>query len=554
MTKKGIAVLIALALLTVLVAGCRAKDPARVFTAGTTTPITFTFFNADFAGDMKWDDPVAKRITEITGVNLAMDGPVGGADLQAIALMIASGKYPDFIYAKGWLGMLIEAGAVIPLDDLIKTKGNNIRELYGDDLVKLRNSLQDPKTYHVGTYGVHEPPWITEGSVQVQHAVLKELGYPTMKTLDDVERALRAYMAKYPTINGQPAIGISLSTQSWHWLISLGNTANYTIGYPDDGQWLVNQETLEATYKFLDPEMRYWFQWLNRMYNDGILDPETFTQSEDMWRAKLASGRVLANAFPLWGWEQARASLLADGMDERTYAYLPIVADGRFQSAMLTDRGYSGGWGIAISSTCKDPERAFEFLDWMASEEAQILVNWGMEGVNFDVINGKRVIPQSEQQMINTDPDYQKRTGVERWRFPFPARGRGFVDSTGNFITKDSPETIKQRLLPVERETLAAYGAEMWIDLFPSSASLPVSRHGQAWQYTLPADLLAKVVEADSFVQTALANIVIGNPANFDTAWANMVDGLRRTGIGQANDAMTQLIRDRVRLWEMDVQ
>jgi len=290
------------------------------------------------------------------------------------------------------------------------------------------------------------------------------------------------------------------------------------------------------------------------MYNDGILDPETFTQSEDMWRAKLASGRVLANAFPLWGWEQARASLLADGMDERTYAYLPIVADGRFQSAMLTDRGYSGGWGIAISSTCKDPERAFEFLDWMASEEAQILVNWGMEGVNFDVINGKRVIPQSEQQMINTDPDYQKRTGVERWRFPFPARGRGFVDSTGNFITKDSPETIKQRLLPVERETLAAYGAEMWIDLFPSSASLPVSRHGQAWQYTLPADLLAKVVEADSFVQTALANIVIGNPANFDTAWANMVDGLRRTGIGQANDAMTQLIRDRVRLWEMDVQ
>jgi len=309
--------------------------------------------------------------------------------------MIASGTFPDLIYAKGNQGMFIEAGAVIPLDDLIKTKGDNIRDLYGDDLVRLRNSLQDPNIYHVGTYGVHEPPWITEGSVQVQHAVLKELGYPSMKTLDDVERALRAYMAKYPTINSHPTFGISLPTQDWYWLMSLGNTANFVIGYPDDGQWLVNQETLEAIYKFLDPEMRYWFQWLNRMYQEGILDPETFTQSEDTWKAKLASGRVLANAFPLWGWDQVRTSLLADGMDERTYAYLPIVADDRFQSALLTDQGYGGGWGIGISSTCKDPERAFEFLDWMASEEAQILINWGIEGVNYDIIDGKRVVPPS---------------------------------------------------------------------------------------------------------------------------------------------------------------
>jgi len=34
--------------------------------------------------------------------------------------MAASGDYPDLIYAKGDLSLLKDAGALIPLDDLIK--------------------------------------------------------------------------------------------------------------------------------------------------------------------------------------------------------------------------------------------------------------------------------------------------------------------------------------------------------------------------------------------------------------------------------------------------
>ena len=536
----------------ILLTGCPRRGPERVFTAGTTIPITFTFFNADAPGTMPWDDPVAGRITEITGVTLQVDGPVGGADQQAIALMIASGRYPDLIFAKGNLGMLIEAGAVIPLDDLIATKGNHIRELYGDKLGRLRHSLQDPRIYHVGTFGVNEPHWTTDGTLQLQHSVLRELGFPEIRTLADFEWALREYMARNPTINGQPTIGLSLLIGTWQWFISLSNPGNFLIGYPDDGQWIVNQETLEATYKFLHPDMHYWFRWLNRMHAEGILDPESFTQSEDTWQAKIASGRVLSIAYPIWGYSAARTSLINDGMEERTFAFLPVVADERFVNPSLSDPGWGGGWGISISSASRDPERAFEFLNWMASEEAQILVNWGIEGENFIVVDGRRVVPPEEQHRINTDPDHERRTGVGRWVHPFPRWGRGGIDSSGNFITRDSPETIRQNLLPVEVETLAAYDAEMWIDLFPPSEALPAPRHGQAWQYTLPPDLNARVVEADSFVRTALVNMIMGSPDNFDTAWENMVQGLHRIRIDEANRAMTQLIRERVRLWEME--
>jgi putative aldouronate transport system substrate-binding protein len=543
----AVALLITAALL--IFAGCnRGTGASGPTTAGTTSPITFTLYNEDATEDMLFADPVAKEITKRTGVTLKIDRPVGG-DQQAIPIMIASGQYPDMIFAKGNLAMLIEAGAILPLDDLIQRRGRYLKELYGSMLPRLRNSTDDPNIYNVGTYAVHNGMWDTDGTMQIQHAVLKDQGYPRMRTLDDYERAIKAYLAKYPTINGRRTIGFSLLIDTWQWYIDLSNPSCFLLGYPDDGQWLVDQNSLEAYYKFLHPQAKEYYRWLNRMNIEGVLDPESFTQTEDEWRAKIASGRVLGIAYPRWGYGESRTSLINDGMPERTYAYLPITLNESYRNASLMDPGFSGGWGVAITTSCKDPERAFEFLDWWCSQEAQVLINWGIEGTNYNVVNGKRVVIESERLASISDPNYGRRTGVGIYAHPFPQYGRGFIDSTGNFITRDSPETIKENYLPVEVETLAAYGAQMWTDLFPSAESLGVTRHGQAWQYTLPPDLNAKTSEADDYIKTALSNIVLGRSQDFDASWDRIIRDLRAIGIEDANKALTELVKDKVRLW-----
>jgi putative aldouronate transport system substrate-binding protein len=541
-----------LALALAVLASCGGKKDAaaaKATTAGTKTPITFKLYNADATEDMPFTDPVAKKITEDTGVTLEVDRPVGGSADQMIPLMIASGEYPDLIYAKGSLTMLIEAGAARPLDDLIEKYGTNMKKLYGSQFVRLRNSNADPQIYHAGTYGVNPTFWENDGILKIQHAVLKELGYPPLKTLDDYENAIKAYLAKYPAIDGQKTIGFSLLVDDWQWLIDVGNIANYLIGYPDDGQWVVDQNTFEAVYKFLVPGMDKYIRWLCRMNAEGILDPDSFTQKEDVWKSKIAAGRVLAHGYPNWGYNDARQALVGDGKPERTYAYLPIVAEAGYVSPALKNYGYGGGWGIAISSTCKDPERAMEFIDYMCREQTQILTNWGIEGVNYTVVNGKRIQKPEDLQMEQSDPNYGKKTGVGRWNYPFPQYGQGYIDSTGNYITHASPETVKERYIPVERETLAAYGAEMWPDLFPSSESLGISKHGQAWQYTLPPDVNAKVTEADALSKQTLANLVLGRPADFDAGWAKFIADLKAIGIEEANAAMTSLVKDKMRLW-----
>lgn len=539
-------------LVGITLAGCSSDSDKKADGSGKSAdePLTLTFFNADLTSDVSFDDPVAKEITKRTGVVLDIEHPVGG-DEQAIPLMIASGEYPDMIYAKGDIGKLIEAGGVIKLDDLIEEKGDNLKKMYGDQIDRLRNSIDDPSIYTVGTYGVENAYWKTSGTMSIQLDVLRELGYPEIKTVDDYEKALKDYIAKHPEVDGQKTIGLSLLGSDWRWLITVGNPAGFALGLPDDGQWAINDETGEAKYKFMVPEIKEYFKWLNHMNDIGLLDPESFTQTHDTYISKLSSGRVLGIADQDWNFQDADKALKADGKEWRTYAPLPVTLDESYKSQGLKDYGFAGGWGISISSTSEHQEEAFEFLDWMASEEAQILVNWGIEGVNYDVVDGKRVLQEDDKQQRNTDSEYSKKTGVGQYIYPFPQWGNGAVDSTDNPISPDTQEDIIAAYTDAEKEVLNEYGMESWIDWFPSTEELGISKHGSASNYTIPnnSDLQTIQQKADDFVEQKITQAILGKPADFDKAWDEIQAKLIEMEIEKANAEMTKITQDTMKLW-----
>ncbi|MBO0993359.1 ABC transporter substrate-binding protein [Bacillus sp. SD088] len=534
----------------IALAGCSGDTDKSSGDSKSDEPITLTFFNADLNSDVSFDDPVAKEITKRTGIKLDIQHPVGG-DEQAIPLMIASGEYPDMIFAKGDIGKLIEAGGVIKLDDLIEEKGDNLKKMYGDQFDRLRNSLDDPSIYQVGTYGVENAFWETSGTTSIQLDVLRELGYPEIRTLEDYEDALTEYIAKHPEIDGQKTIGLSLLGSDWRWLITVGNPAGFSLGIPDDGQWAIDDETGEATYKFMIPEIKDYFKWLNHMNDIGLLDPESFTQTEDTYIAKLSSGRVLGIADQDWNYQDADKALKADGKEWKTYAPLPVTLNENYKSQGLKDYGFAGGWGISISSTSEHQEEAFEFLDWMASEEAQILVNWGIEGENYDVVDGKRVLQDDDREQRKTDAKYAEKTGVGQYIYPFPQWGNGAVDSNGNSITPDTQDDIIATYTDAENEVLSEYGMESWIDWFPSTEELGISNHGAAANYTIPnnSDLQIIQQKADDYTEQKITQAILGKPADFDKAWDEIQDKLIEMDIEKANAEMTKITQDTMKLW-----
>lgn len=555
--RKLLSLVMAITLTVTCFVGCgkkseEASSDTPILDGMDKTPITLTFFNCDLNEDWDFTDEVAKKITELTGVTLEITHPVAG-DTQAIPLMIASGEYPDLIYAKGDTGKLIDAGAIIKLDDMIEEKGENLKALYGDQLDRLKASADDPSIYTVGTYGVSAEVYEPGGTLQIQHDVLKELGYPEINTIYDYEEAIKSYIEANPTTeDGQERIGLSLMASDWRWLITTGNIASAALGIPDDGQFKVDDETGETTYKFTLPEIKEYFQWLNHMNDIGLLDPESFTQKEDTYKAKISSGRVVGLSDAAWDYSDAEKTLLSEGKAGSTYARLPVTVSEEYKDQSLKNYGFGGGWGIAISESCENKERAFEFLDWMASDEAQVLLNWGIEGEHYTVNeDGKRELLPEVQEQKNTDPDFSKKTGIGAYVYPFPQRGVGAVDSTGNSYTTTTIENVIANYNDAQKETLAGYGIDDFTEMFPSSEELGISKHGQVWQYTIPSDSDISIIQqkCDDYIQQAVTQAILGKPEDFDKAWDEIQATLKSYGVDSLNEQMTNLTKERLELW-----
>ncbi|MBD7911758.1 ABC transporter substrate-binding protein [Clostridium cibarium] len=553
---KILSIILSFALLSTSMVGCgSSKDKNSVSTSGEMdkSPITLNMFTADSSVDINFDDDVAKKITELTGVTLKISHPVAG-DTQAIPLMIASGDYPDLIYGKDDTGKLIDAGALVKLDDYIEKSGKNLKALYGDQIKRLKYTADDPSIYTIGTYsatGMNDAIINPNGNLQIQNAVLKELGYPKIKTLDDYEKALKDYIAKYPEINGKKTVGMTLMSSDWRWAITCGNIGATVAGIPDDGSFKVDDETGEAIYKFQVPEVKTYFKWLNHINAEGLLDPESFTQKEDAYKAKLTQGNVLGISDARWDYDQATKTLQSSGKDERTFAPLSVTLGEKYKDPTTKNFGFSGARGVGISSSCKDKERAFKFLDWLASDEAQVLLNWGVEGTHYTVENGKRVFKPEIQQQRNTDKDFAMKTGVGKYAYPFPQRGDGAVDSNGDTYTPRSVDDYIKNYNSAEKETLKAYGAKSWTDIFPTPEDLGESKHGQAWQYTIPSDSDLAIIQkkADDYVQKAITQAILGKESDFDAAWDKIQSDLKAMNIEKANQAMTDMVKEKLKLW-----
>lgn len=521
--------------------GSAAEASSSGETADDKSPITFEYFNAD-GKNGNWDNPVAKAITEATGVTLDVSYPVAsqGDAKEDVALMIANDEYPDMIYAKGSATDLYQAGALIDMTDLIEKYGPNIKKMYGAEMEKLKWSQDDPGIYQLSYAGVNQKTLTTGGSCQIQWAALKENDYKYPKTLDEYEKMIKSYLAAHPkTEDGLDMIGITMSASDWHWMITLGNPAGLIAdASPDNGQWIIDDE-YNVHYKHVTDEEKEYFKWLCRMYNEGILDPNFATQTDDDYIAKVASGRVVAITDAEWHYSQCEATLVADGKVDQTYVGLPVtLREDQVEKALLY-QGTTVGWGIGITKSCEDPVRAIKFLDYLCSDEGQILYHWGIEGENYFLDDdGQPYRTDEEVAKAQSDPDYAKNTGIDNYT-GFPIYGTGSYSEDGFPYTPTTKESVIANYNTAEKEGCEAMGFEMLTDMFAQPEEFDLLPYSALWAYQQPQELAEKQTILDEIAWPGLVKCVTGTEDEFDGNWKSMVQELTDNGLADAEEAMT---------------
>ncbi|MBO0992215.1 ABC transporter substrate-binding protein [Bacillus sp. SD088] len=514
--------------------------------------ITLTVFDSDANADWeKMESPIGQKVKEDTGITLKPEFDIDGGQ-QKIALMAASGEYPDMILPKGEAGTLVDAGALIDLTDLIEEHAPNLKKMIGDNMNRLKWSKDDPSIYIIPNASVDNQAMYPGYGALVQHAVVKELGYPEMKTLEDLENVLREYYKAHPEIDGQPTIPFTLQSDGWRFQASTLNSGFMMTGAGDDGEYYVDPDTYEATLHYRRPVEKDVFRWYNHMNDEGLLDPESFVQKQEQWLSKLSTGRALATIAPDYMVGEAQNALRDAGKFERMYGMYPITLSEEYQSHVYQSPGFQAGWGIGITVDCEDPVRAIKFLDYLVSEETQIMLNWGLEGEHYEIVDGKREIPEDVWEYRNNNKDFAKETGIgyNFQRFA-PRYGDGVLDSTGQTFTVATREQQIENQTDMEKEVLEAYSVELWKDLYPQMDEFEVKPWGAAYNLAIPggSDLEVKNQRMLDVTFKRIPEAILADPADYDDVWDTFMKDLDKVGVEDAEDEYTKIIQDTVELW-----
>ena len=375
--------------------------------------IDFTMFAAMPDSEINDGNEIQEIIAKKTGVRVKESWLTGQTAAEAVGSILASGDLPDFIDGGDGMMQLYDADVLVPWDEYIE-KYPNIKELYSDEEWESFRQ-EDGHIYWANvfcnTYGESKATTHNDEAFWIQVKVLEWAGYPKIETLDEYFKLLEDYVAANPAMDdGTTYIPYTALCEDWRYFC-IENAPEFLAGYPNDGSVIVDTENMKIVDYNTIPEAKQYFQILNEEYAKGVVDKEFATQTYDEYIAKLSTGRVLGMCDQWWDFAYTVNDIFKQqGLDNQGCNYVPLgltLEKGKEQQWHVYDDTLNNSSGIAVTTSCEDPEAAFKFLNDILDQEIHDLRFWGVEGVDYLVDENGLYYRTPEMRDNWADPAYQ---------------------------------------------------------------------------------------------------------------------------------------------------
>jgi putative aldouronate transport system substrate-binding protein len=339
------------------------------------TPIKLTVMyprkplHADF--ETMWFTKEIQRLTNIDLDFIAVE-QAGWEERKKLAF--ATGDLPD-IFLTGITAADEQTfgpqGLLTPLNDLMKKYAPNATNLFSQ-YESTRKSFTFPDgSIYVAPYFKGAMRDNIGNTTYFNKAWLNKLGLSEPKTLNDLYTVLKAFKEKDPNGNGKadeiPMSGSGSGTSN---IINTGINILQAFGIVDPRHDVIGNK---YTYVPLTNEYKEYITYMNRLYDEKLLDPEFFTHTADQLRAKVADQRV-----GMWLGIGPQTAL--SNNDYLNYGLLPLLTGGKNNKPVLRKQyEYFRLGTFAITNKAKHKEAAIRLLDLLYSDEGALLVRTGPE-------------------------------------------------------------------------------------------------------------------------------------------------------------------------------
>ncbi|WP_443722439.1 extracellular solute-binding protein [Ruthenibacterium lactatiformans] len=327
------------------------------------------------------DLAVIQEISRRTGITIELMPYPKKSYAEKLNTMIGGGDLPDIVN-----GILIadanaygQMGAFADITDYVDELPN-FKSLFVDDAenswVLYSWASDDGSMYKWPIYGLARD--VNHGLLY-RADVFEELGIEPWTNTDEFYDALakvkEAYPDAYPFSSKNGAA--LFKDLSKYWNVS---DSRFPFYYDEaDGRWKFTGAS-EGYKEMLD--------LLKKMYDNGLLDPEFLTDTQDTWSAKMTTDK----SFVAWDWI-GRMSLLKGQVGDANPGFdLQFgrpVGEGKQHTLPKID-----SFGPTVTKG-ENELAALKLLDYLTSPEGSELFTVGIEGVNFEFDgNGTPVYPE----------------------------------------------------------------------------------------------------------------------------------------------------------------
>jgi len=320
------------------------------------------------------DNPAFQEIQKRTGVKIKFIHPPAGNEQESFNLMIASGELPDIIQtADRYPGGEVKAwqdGVYRDLTPWMENSAPDYWKLIHSTEIAKYQAFKDGKLLAFYKLCFDESiPYIRP---IVREDWLEEFGMDIPRTLDDFERYFRAIKDNKPAVtpfyidfNGAPI-------------------NQFLNAYDMFSSWYQIDGVIRHYYDA--PEYRDFLERMRSWFVNGYL-------SKDVASLRLPQVFALFDSGQLGGYCESTDvtySRLYDNKNIRiTSTPHPRLYPG--QKLRFTDPSYpiSMPDANAVTTSCKYPELAIQFLNYGYTPEGILTYNYGPEGLTWTMVDGE---------------------------------------------------------------------------------------------------------------------------------------------------------------------
>jgi len=341
---------------------------------------------------------IFKRLEEATNVHVEWRTIQSDQWGEKIALEMANARtLPELVFTAGFgdtdLQKYAKQGAIIALEKYIDTCMPNLQKVF-EQAPEYRVMCTD-ENGHIWAF-----PWIEQLGYEktaiqavgnmpfINKGWLDFLGLAVPTTVDEFEAALIAFRDNADALKAEFNIDGSIIPMSFimndqdPYILINGFGEGY--GDVDGGRHIAVTNDKKVICTATQEGFKKGTAWMHKLYEEGLIDPEAFTQEWSTYVAKGKSGRYGV----CFTWDVANIAQVSmdDLIAGKGWVPLPaLTADVRNitpQNGSFTS-GFDRGRCV-VTATCKNPELVCSWLDLMYAPQQSPQNNWGTYGENDD--------------------------------------------------------------------------------------------------------------------------------------------------------------------------